>query len=78
METHNFALMAVLASDRCSSVPSRRGNQLNGNFIDTAADRTCKLLTQVPSRRGNQLNGNTMGAIELAIAFESPLVGEIS
>ena len=73
METHNFALMAVLASDRCSSVPSRRGNQLNGNFIDTAADRTCKLLTQVPSRRGNQLNGNTKIALVDARFKFSPL-----
>ena len=38
-------------------VPSRRGNQLNGNRFVDGTDRLSDFF-QVPSRRGNQLNGN--------------------
>ena len=36
-------------------VPTRWGNQLNGNSVGTLSH---KLLAKVPTRWGNQLNGN--------------------
>ena len=38
-----------------NTLPSRRGNQLNGNRLAVVQDNT---FIYLPSRRGNQLNGN--------------------
>ena len=50
-------------------VPTRWGNQLNGN------DNACNFLTEldvVPTRWGNQLNGNLFGLYQNAIATFDP------
>ena len=66
-------------SGELTKVPSRRGNQLNGNFERYLA-RYLAGLFLVPSRRGNQLNGNPLNNLDTAISPDrvSPLVGEIS
>ena len=54
METGD-GVMGTLAGGTDCNLPSRRGNQLNGNCIEQS-DTADRLL---PSRRGNQLNGNS-------------------
>ena len=69
METDQILLLAFLLS----FVPSRRGNQLNGNVQKD--NRLLKLPIMVPSRRGNQLNGNVdvRRILEPVTSFVGPL-----
>ena len=55
-------------------VPTRWGNQLNGNFMINPSDNPRSI--KVPTRWGNQLNGNNQFSTLYLDSVLSPLAGE--